>query len=756
LKTFHVLEGLHLLCFKIDSIMKNISLLIITFVFLVSCNNVSINKDPVDYVNNRIGNISILLVPTFPTSHLPNSMLRMIPTHREFVTDRLQGFPLNLPAHRGNNVLMLMPFCGNEEDLNINFNYRYDHEITKPYRYSVFLPDHGINVDFAPAAKSAIYSFTFEENGQRTILLRTINGGELKSEGNVVSGFEILDHVKHYFYLEFDRTPIKTVTENEGKHAVSYAYFDPDVKKVNLRYGISYISEEQAKKNLENEIVDFNLERIAINARDIWNKTLDRIKVKGGTEDEKTFFYTALYRTHERMINISEDGKYFSGFDGEIHDDEGTPFWTDDWVWDTYHALHPLHTILDPKAQEEKLASYIRMCEQSPEKWMPTFPQVTGDHHAMNGNHAAAVFADALSKNLNFDVLKAFEGMKNSVLTETMLPFRRGPKTILDDFYHENGWFPALHPGEKETITDVHSYEKRQAVVVTLAASYDDWCIAQLAKHLGRNEDYDFFIKRSFNYRNLFNKETGFFHPKDKNGNFIEPFDYILSGGQGARDYYDENNGWTYIWDVHHRISDLIDLFNGPQPFIDKLDQLFTTPIPISKWDYYAQLPDATGGIGQYSAGNEPSFHIPYLYNYAGEPWKTQKRIRMILESWFRNDLLGIPGDEDGGGMSAFYVFSAMGFYPVSAGIPIYVIGSPVFTESVIKLDNGKKFTVSAKNSSWSNKYIQSAKLNGKTWNKTWFTHNDIINGGTLELVMGDRPNKQWGTGPEAVPPSGE
>jgi predicted alpha-1,2-mannosidase len=337
-----------------------------------------------------------------------------------------------------------------------------------------------------------------------------------------------------------------------------------------------------------------------------------------------------------------------------------------------------------------------------------------------------------------------------------MIPWRRGPKTELDDFYHENGWFPAIWHNETETVKEVHSFEKRQSVAVTQAASYDDWCIAQLAKSLGRTEDYEFFMKRSYNYRNLFNKETGFFHPKDKDGKFIEPFDYALSGGIGSRDYYDENNAWTYIWDVHHRIADLIDLFGGAQPFIDQLDRLFATEIPMSKWQYYAVQPDGTGNIGQYVAGNEPSFHIPYLYNYAGEPWKTQKRIRMIMESWFRNDLIGIPGDEDGGGMSAYYAFSAMGFYPVSAGIPIYNIGSPIFSKTTIQLDNGKQFTIVAKNASWSNKYIQSARLNGQPWNKTWFTHDDVVNGGVLELEMGNRPNKQWGTGKDATPPSGE
>lgn len=735
--------------------MKKIILFsIISAVIFNGCqtNEDELVKEPVDYVNNCIGNISILLVPTFPVTHLPNSMLRMIPAHNEFVTDRMPGLPLNVPMHRHGDVLYLMPYSGDIEELTTDLNYRYDQEISTPYQYSVFLDDYDIFTRFAPAARSAIYTLTYEKEGTRYVMLRTAGDGELNAEGNRMYGYENYHGIKHYFYLEFEQEPVEIDHHNSKHRKACYARFDDEANEVRLRYGISYISEEQAKDNMEKELPGYDIEALAQSARDEWNETLGKIEVEGATEDQKTVFYTSLYRAHERMVNISEDGKYFSGYDGKVHDDEGVPFWTDDWIWDTYLALHPLQTILNPREEEEKLASYIRMCEQSEENWMPTFPCVFGDAHYMNGNHAAVMFADALSKGLNFDVEKAFEGMKNSVLTETMIPWARAPKTEIDNFYHENGWFPALHTDEDETIPIVSDFEKRNAVAVTQAASYDDWAIAQLANKLGKKEDYQFFLNRAYNYRNLWNRETGFFHPKDKNGNFIEPFDYIFSGGTGARAYYDENNAWTYIWDVHHNFSDLINLFGGKQPFIDKLDQLFVEDLKLPKWQYYAIHPDATGSVGQFVMGNEPSFHIPYLYNYAGQPWKTQKRIRMLLESWFRNDLMGIPGDEDGGGMTAFVVFSQLGFYPVTPGIPIYTIGSPIFTKSTINLDNGNTFTVVAKNSSTENKYIQSAKLNGEILNRTWFTHEDLVNGGTLELEMGNRPNKSWGL--ESPPPS--
>ena len=254
----------------------------------------------------------------------------------------------------------------------------------------------------------------------------------------------------------------------------------------------------------------------------------------------------------------------------------------------------------------------------------------------------------------------------------------------------------------------------------------------------------------------MYNPETGFFHPKDKKGNFIQPFDYRFSGGQGARNYYDENNAWTYRWDVPHNPMDLIQLMGSSENFIINLDQTFREPLGRSKFEFYAQLPDQTGNVGQFSMANEPSLHIPYLYNYAGQPWKTQKRVRELLKQWFRNDLMGVPGDEDGGGLSSFVVFSAMGFYPVTPGSSIYNIGSPLFKQVKLKLGNGNLFEVIAQNCSDENKYIQSATLNGKPWNKPWFSHEDIANGGKLVLVMTNKANKNWGVAPDNAPPSAE
>jgi predicted alpha-1,2-mannosidase len=280
---------------------------------------------------------------------------------------------------------------------------------------------------------------------------------------------------------------------------------------------------------------------------------------------------------------------------------------------------------------------------------------------------------------------------------------------------------------------------------VTLGTSYDSWCLSLLAAAAGETAGELFFKEASLNYRNLFNAETAFFHPKDSKGNFIEPMDYSFGGGMGARDYYDENNGWVYRWDVQHNIPDLIALMGGPEAFVRNLDATFATPLGRSKFEFFSRLPDHTGVVGQYSMANEPSLHVPYLYNYAGAPWKTQKRIRQMLRTWFRNDLMGIPGDEDGGGTTSFVVWSSLGLYPVTPGKAEYAIGSPLFERAEMKLSNGRTFTVIAKGTSRDNKYIQSAKLGGKPLDKPFISHEDLMSGTVLELVMGPEPNKDWG-----------
>ena len=729
--------------------------------FFIACstsreNRTSSVNQPVDYVNPYMGNISHLLVPTFPTIHLPNSLLRVYPERRDYTEIRLNGLPLVVTSHRGSSAFNLSPFQGDEPDLEPIIEFSYDQEKLTPYSYSVYLDDQQIQVGFGLSHQSAAYDLQFEKDAPAYLILNSRRGG-LNWDGKAISGYQLIENnTRVYLYLVPDELPqqvkalkdgaLAEATSAEGRNACLVLIYPQGIKKMSMRYGISFIDEKQARANMEREVAGKTVAELQSAGRDIWNEALGKIIIEGGTADEQTVFYTSLYRCYERPVCISEDGRYYSAFDGTVHEDHGRPFYTDDWIWDSYRAHHPLRILIDSEQEEDILHSFVLMAEQMDHFWMPTFPEISGDSRRMNSNHGIASVIDAYRKGLtNFDLDRAYEASKRAITEKTLAPWSGKPAGELDRFYKEHGYFPALQEGEKETIPEVHSFERRQPVAVTLGTSYDQWCLSQIAEELGKTDEAEYFRNASFNYRNLFNEETKFFHPKDAEGNFIEPFDYKFSGGMGARGYYGENNAWIYRWDVQHNIPDLIDLMGGNESFVNNLDAMFTEPLGRSKYAFYAQLPDHTGNVGQFSMANEPSLHVPYLYNYAGQAWKTQKRLRKLLHEWFRNDLMGVPGDEDGGGMSSFVVFSSMGFYPVTPGQPVYSIGSPMFEHVSIDLGNGKTFEIEAHKASVENKYIQSAMLNGEMLDKPWITHEAINKGGLLVFEMGSRANKSWG-----------
>ena len=374
-------------------------------------------------------------------------------------------------------------------------------------------------------------------------------------------------------------------------------------------------------------------------------------------------------------------------------------------------------------------------------------------HHARP--HAAQFILDTYIKGYrNFDVEKAYEAIRKNATEASMLPWRHNALTTLDRAYFEKGFFPALAYGEEESVPEVRSFERRQAVSVTLENAYDDWCMAQFAKALGKQEDYLYFIGLAHNYEHVFNPAIGFMAPKSADGKWVANFDPILGGGQGGRDYFTEMNAWTYTFNVQHDPAGLVQLMGGRDAFNAKLDRLFVEQYGGSKSAFLRQFPDATGLIGQYAQGNEPSFHIPYLYDFSGQPWKTQRRVREIMDLLYGDGPQGIPGDDDGGATSSWYVLSALGFYPECPGSPVYEIGSPIFSKSTITLGNGKVFTIIANHVSAQNKYIQSARLNGRPLGRAWFQHGEISSGGALVLEMGNKPNLQWGSAPEDAPPS--
>lgn len=736
-------------------------IVIVAFAVISVCNAQQENKTPVvkdlvDYVNPYMGNISHLLVPTYPTIHLPNSLLRVYPERRDYTGVVLKGLPMVVTSHRRSSAFNISPFQGDSKNLKPVIEYSYDKEKLTPYSYSVSLDEHEISVDFGLSHQSAAYDFKFKKNQAVQLILNTING-ELKWDGTAITGYQLLENdTKVYLYLVSQMSPelVSNLSNGklieskiaQGKNANLVLKFPQGTKNLNVKYGISFIDSNQAKRNMEREINSKSVLDLQNEGRKVWNESLGKIKISGGDNNDKAVFYTSLYRCFERSVCISEDGRYYSAFDKKVHQDKGRPFYTDDWIWDSYRAHHPLRALIEPKKEEDILNSFVLMAEQMDQLWMPTFPEITGDSRRMNSNHGVASIIDGYRKGLrNFDFSKAYLACKGAIEDKTLAPWSGKPAGELDAFYKKQGYFPALGIGEKETVPEVDAFESRQPVAVTLGTSFDQWCLSQIAEELGKKDEAAYFNKASFNYRNLFNAETKFFHPKDKNGNFIQPFDYVFSGGMGARKYYGENNGWVYRWDVQHNIPDLINLMGGNEEFVKNLDAMFTQSLGKSKFEFYAQLPDHTGNVGQFSMANEPSLHIPYLYNYAGQSWKTQKYIRKLLSEWFRNDLMGVPGDEDGGGMSAFVVFSQLGFYPVTPGMPVYSIGSPVFETSSVQFENGKAFKVVAKNYAPENKYIQSAKMNGVVWDNPWFSHSDIKDGGVLELTMGDEPNKLWG-----------
>lgn len=737
---------------------------LIAWLIISTCTMVKAVTSPVDLVNPYMGNISHLLMPTFPTIHLPYGMMRVFPQRGSYVDDYVNGLPVIVVNHRENCCFNISVTGMDESRLQPVVRTDYDNEQITPYYYKTDLENQTIEAEFTPAEHAAIYRFHFLNSSAARILINSGNG-EMQVASNSVSGYQnTWGGIRVYIYAEVDAIPISTgiLQHNTVNRAVHTARGDNACvvmefatgATVTLRYAVSFISVEQAKANFTAEVAHRTFEQVKDNARSCWNSELNKIIIDGGTPDYAAVFYTSLYRCMERPVCISEQGNYFCPADHEIHPDGGRPFYTDDWLWDTFRATHPLRMLIDPKREADIIHSLIRTAEHDASHRFPTFPAVTGDSRRMNCNHGVAVVADAWYKGVkNFDLAKAYDYCRAGIEQKTLAPWSSHDPSWLDTFYRDHGYIPALREGEQETVAGVNSFEKRQAVAVTLGTSYDQWCLSQIAAALHRNEEAQHYLKCSYNYRNLFNYKTSFFHPKDKDGNWIEPFDYRFSGGLGAREYYDENNGWTYRWDVMHNPADLISLMGGKEEFVKNLDCTFNEWLGKSRYEFYAQLPDQTGNVGQFTMANEPSLHIPYLYNYACVPWKTQHRVHSLIDQWFRNDLMGVPGDEDGGGLSGFVVFSMMGLYPVTPGLPVYNISSPFFDEISIAVNGSNRLHITARGAGDKAKYIGQMHLNGVSWQRPWLSHSDICNGATIVFDLTTK-HTAWGSTPGNEPPS--
>ena len=683
-------------------------------------------KSPAEYVNPYIGTVGHLLTATRPAAMLPHGTAQIFPNvspnmNDYYFAEKITSFPIG--------ELDVM-FAGEDTP---DFDSAVSHfdmsEVqSHPYSYGAYLEDSGISVDATTAMRSYVYRIT----GGAKIFIRARHSAECKITADSISVTGKNRRHSSFVYIKLS-CPFAATILDDG--AVITGISSP----CELYASVSNISIEKAEEIYEKELRGKDYKTVSEEAKQVWDSTLGKVKVSGNSEDMKTAYYTALYRSFGNMRDFSEYGEYYSGYDNAVHKGE---FYCNDQLWDSFRSMHPLQLLLEPEKHKKMLDSYVLMYLQSGA--MPSFPYIEGDRPVMIGFHAAALFADGLAKGIETDYETAYKGLYKNATQTTMLPWVADkPANELDRCYYEKGFFPSLEVGQKEWIEDTHSFERRQCLAVTLEHAYDDWCVAQVARHLGKDEDYEKFMKRSQNYRNIYNREIGFMAPKNAEGQWIKGYDPVRGGGQGGRDYFAECNAYTFNFSVWHDVEGLAELMGGKEAMCDRLDELFTTPAP-GKYGFLDQFPDSTGLMGMFCMGNEPSFHIPYLYNYCGKPWMTQRRLRTIIELWFTNSPLGICGDEDSGAMSSWLAFSALGLYPVCPGKGEYALSSPVFDEVEIKVSGGV-FRIKAEGAGEGKRYINSATLNGKPYSRAFLSHSDVTAGGELILEMSDRPNRQWG-----------
>lgn len=705
--------------------------------------------DYTDYVNPNIGTIGHLLQATAPCVQSPHGAAVVAPVFRagmkdRYNSDRIFGF------EAGSAIVMPTDREGIPDWLACSSTFDHDLETARCDSYGVLLEDTDIRERHTANRNYGIFEFTFPDPDRARVVVYVKNCRrcEITKDRAVLLGHQTFDEPAGHLGTMLDISAARGVEEYEISVPNPHdpTVLEPakalilvfDTETVTLPFVLSSVDhfEECYREELQGKTFD----DVRLECKAAWNAVLGRVRVTGGSRAQKRVFYTALYRAMSRMHNYSVRGKYL-GFDGQVHDDGGQGYYCDDGIWDTFRGMHPLQLLLEPQVHRDTITSYLRMYEQS--GWLPRFPRLGGNIPCMLGHHTVAILAGAMAKGVDFDHDLAWEAAYKNATRRTMLPWRDGEADELTRHYYEQGFFPALEEDEAETCDRVHPFENRQAVAVTIEHCFDDWCLARMARQLGKPEEEARFLRRSESYRQLYDPAIGFFHPKKADGTFTKCYDPKWCGGQGGRKYYAENNAYIYNFAAQHDISGMIALHGGAEAFAKKLDELFVEQYDGSlKSVFLMQYPDATGLMGQFCMGNEPSFHIPYLYNYCAQPWKAQRKIHELMNLWFTDSPLGICGDEDGGAMSAFAAFSAMGFYPVNPASDFYDLGSPLFDRVELDLPNGKTFTIEAEGASGTAKYIQSAMLNGVPLASPGFTHAQLLEGGTLTLTMGNRPSK--------------
>jgi predicted alpha-1,2-mannosidase len=632
---------------------------------------------------------------------------------------------------------------GHGEDPRLAYSSRFRHreEEASPAYYRVKLRDSGVVVELTAAKRAAFHRYTFPKCDSAGVVIDLEHRDPvIDSRIRIVNRTEIegyrrsrkwADDQHVYFVAKFSKpfayhgiavndTLVSGIDEASGTNVKSFVGFETGTDEVILvKVGISAVDIDGARRNLQDGIPGWDFEKVRSDAARTWNEALGKVAVKGGTKAQRVMFYTALYHTMlAPNLFMDVDGRY-RGRDLRVHESKDFTNYTVFSLWDTYRAAHPLFTIIEPARTADFIKTFLAQYEQG--GMLPVWELAGNETNCMIGYHAVPVIADAYIKGIrNFNADEAFEAMKHSAMSDS-----RGLR-----YYRELGYVP----GDRE----------RESVSKTLEYAYDDWCIAQMAGAMNREEDYERYIRRAQSYKNLFDPSTGFMRARF-NGGWFSPFDPAEVNFN-----YTEANAWQYSFYVPQDVDGLIRLMGGRERFVARLDSLFSASTRTTG----IELPDVSGLVGQYAHGNEPSHHIAYLYSFAGQPWKTQERVRSIMDGLYATGPAGLCGNEDCGQMSAWYFLSALGWYPVTPGSDVYVIGTPLFREASIAVGAGKHFVVRAKNASRSNIYIQSATLNAKPYTKCYLRHGDIMAGGELVFVLGDEPNRSWGSAAADVPSS--
>lgn len=751
--------------------MKNKYLLILSTLLIVSCNQqpetVKSETSITSYVDPFIGTGGH--GHTYPGATVPFGMLQVSPVNGISEWDWCSGYHYSDDTAVGFSHLSLsgtgigdladiifMPINKavdltenpvSRDSIPYRSTYNHDNETASPGYYQVYLKDHDVNVELTTSQRTAYHKYTFKEDDEQSVVIDlgfAINWDKavatsLKVEDRyTISGYRHSTgwayNQKVFFVAKFSK-PIADYKvyvdgevfdegENAGIQTSAQLFFDPAEKSTELfaKVALSSVSIENAKDNMSLDGFDFDKTRAA--ADTLWKSALSTIEVETSNDSLKTIFYTAMYHAQLAPVTFSDKNGQFRMENDSIVTAENYTAYSTLSLWDTFRAEHPLLTFIAKDRVSDMINSMLAYYEVR--DILPVWTLYGNETNTMTGYHSIPVIVEAYKKGIHgFDAEKAYEAMKN-----TMMQDERGL-----DHYKKYGYIPY-------SLLD-------ESVTITLEYAYDDWCVAEMAKELGKEEDYQYFLNRSKAYQYLYDAGSGFMRGRSvDNKSWNEPFDAKHSNHREQTDYT-EGNAWQHSWFVPHAVDDLIKIHGGDKAFTERLEQLFTESSEITGDNISV---DITGMIGQYAHGNEPSHHIAYMFNHANQPWRTQYWARHIMDTQYNTTPNGLSGNEDCGQMSSWYVLSSIGIYSMNPASAEYEIGSPIFEKSTIKLSENQTFVIEAENVSDKNFYIQSATLNGKEFNQTRISHETILKGGTLHFVMGDQPNKNWGINNSSQP----